>query len=197
MKRGAAGVLGAIAAALALASCTTTGAAVGAGAASAVAASQERGFGGTVRDTALEARVNALLLGHSFETFRKVGVQAYEGKVLLTGLVERPEMRVDAVRLAWQAEGVKEVINEIEISHKGGVGTYARDTWISAQLKTKLLLDKEIKSINYSVETVGGTVYLMGFARSADELERVEAHARNLAYVRRVVSYVKIGQAGG
>ena len=187
----------AAAAALALSGCGTTGVAVGAGAATAVAASEERGLGGAVSDTAVEAQVNALLLEHDFETFRKVGVTSYEGRVLLTGLVQRPETRVDAVRLAWQASGVKEIINEIEVTDKGGAEAYARDVWISTQLRTKLLLDKEIKAINYSVETVGGTVYVMGFARSPEELARVEAHARNLAYVRRVVSYVRMAAKGG
>ncbi|MDF2765102.1 MAG: putative periplasmic or secreted lipoprotein [Rhodospirillales bacterium] len=184
-------------AALALSACSATGMAVGAGAATAVAASEERGIGGAISDTAIETQVNALLLQHDFETFRKVAVKSYEGRVLLTGQVQTPQMRLDAVRLAWQAGGVKEIINEIEVTDKGGAEAYARDVWISTQLRTKLLLDKEIKSINYSVETVGATVYLMGFARSPDELARVEAHARNLAYVRRVVSYVRIASEGG
>jgi osmotically-inducible protein OsmY len=183
-------------AALALSACSATGMAVGAGAATAVAASEERGIGGAISDTAIETQVNALLLQHDFETFRKVAVKSYEGRVLLTGQVQTPQMRLDAVRLAWQAGGVKEIINEIEVTDKGGAEAYARDVWISTQLRTKLLLDKEIKSINYSVETVGATVYLMGFARSPDELARVEAHARNLAYVRRVVSYVRIASEG-
>lgn len=186
----------AAAAALALSGCGTTGIAVGAGAATAVAASEERGIGGAISDTAIETQINALLLQHGFETFRKVSVKSYERRVLLTGLVQTAQMRLDAVRLAWQADGVREVINEIEVTDKGGAEAYARDVWISTQLRTKLLLDKEIKSINYSVETVGATVYLMGFARSPDELARVEAHARNLAYVRRVVSYVRIASEG-
>lgn len=185
------------AAALALVGCSTTGVAVGAGAATAVAASEERGLSGAVSDTAIEAQINALLLQRDFETFRKVGVKSYERRVLLTGQVQRPEMRLDAVRLAWQVRGVKEVINEIEVTEAGGTEAYAHDVWISTQLRSKLLIDKEILSINYSVETVGGTVYLMGFARSSEELARVEAHARNLGYVRRVVSYVRVGNEDG
>lgn len=187
----------AAAALLALSACSTTGVAVGAGAATAVAASEERGLGGAISDTAIETQINAALLQHSFETFRKVAVKSYEGRVLLTGLVQKPEMRIDAVRLAWQVRGVKEVINEIEVTDKGGPAAYARDVWISTQLRTKLLLDKEIQSINYSVETVSGSVYLMGFARSPEELARVKAHARNLAFVRRIVSHVRVASEGG
>jgi osmotically-inducible protein OsmY len=187
----------AVLAALALPGCSAAGVAVGAGATTAVAASEERGIGGAVTDTAIETNINALLLQHDFETFRKVSVKSYQRRVLLTGQVKTPQMRLDAVRLAWQAAGVEEVINEIEVTDQGGAEAYARDVWISTQLRTTLLIDKEIKSINYSVETVGATVYLMGYARNAAELARVEAHARNLAYVRRVVSYVRVGSEGG
>ncbi len=185
-----------MAAALALSACSPTTVAVGAGAATAVAASEERGLGGAISDTAIEAKINALLLQEDFETFRKISVHSYDGRVLLAGQVETPEMRLDAVRLSWRADGVKEVINEIDVTAEGGAEAYARDVWISTQLRTKLLLDKEIQSINYSVETVGGAVYLMGFARNSEELARVERHARTLAYVRRVVSYVRVAGEG-
>ena len=100
-------------------------------------------------------------------------------------------MRDEAVRLAWQAEGVKEVINEIQIADSD-LGDFASDTWISTNLKSKLLFDSKIASINYSVETVRGVVYLIGVAQSQEELDRVTNHARSLEYVKKVVSYVKI-----
>jgi osmotically-inducible protein OsmY len=101
-------------------------------------------------------------------------------------------MRLDAIRLAWQANGVREVINEIKVSDKGGISAYARDSWVTAELKARLLFDKKVQSINYSVETVDGTVYLMGIAQNRDELDRVQSYARTLAYVKQVVSYVRM-----
>jgi osmotically-inducible protein OsmY len=98
-------------------------------------------------------------------------------------------MRLDAVRLVWRAPGVREVINEIKISKQEGIGTYAQDSLISAQLVSRITFDSRIKSINYSVETVNGVVYVMGIAQNEAELERVRNHARQLPYVRRVVSY--------
>jgi osmotically-inducible protein OsmY len=111
--------------------------------------------------------------------------------VLLTGQLPSEEMRLEAVRLAWQADGVEEVINEIQIGDSS-VGDLATDTWISTQLKTDLLLDSEVYSINYSIETSNGVVYILGVARSQAELDRVIDYARNLANVRRVVSYVRV-----
>jgi len=156
------------------------GAAVGAGASVATAASEERGLNNAARDLAIRTRINALWLEHS-DT---------EGRVLLTGSVPTQKLRLDAVRLAWQAAGVKEVINEIQVTTSGGISGFARDSWISAKLKTRLTLDNQVVSINYSIDTVGGTVYLMGIAQNAAELERVRNHARQIKYVRRIVSHV-------
>jgi osmotically-inducible protein OsmY len=168
------------------------GVAVTGGATAATAAAQERGFKGTVDDTIVRARINDLWLQHSAEIFQNVGLQVTEGRVLLTGKLKDPQLRLDAVKLAWQAQGVNEVINEIQVTEEGSIGSYARDTAISTELKSRLLFDKQVSSINYSIETVGQIIYVMGIAQDQAELDRVINHARNIAYVRRVVSYVRL-----
>lgn len=168
------------------------GAVVGAGATAGTAAMEERGISGASDDTALRLRINALLSDKDERLWRKVGLQVYMGRVLLTGTVETEAMRSEAVRLAWTAEGVKEVINELQIADTGGAGGIARDTWIVAQLRSELLFDKQVASINYSIETVRGTVYLIGLAQDRAELDRVMNHARRLSYVKKVVNYVQI-----
>ena len=168
------------------------GAVVGVGAIAGTAAMEERGLSGAADDTALRLRINALLSDKDERLWRKVGMQVYMGRVLLTGTVETPEMRAEAVKLAWQAEGVKEVINEIQLAGSAGASGFARDTWISTQLKSALLFDRQVASINYSIETVAGTVYLIGLAQDQRELDRVMNHARGLSYVKKVVNYVKI-----
>ncbi|MEJ0072169.1 MAG: BON domain-containing protein [Pseudomonadota bacterium] len=124
---------------------------------------------------------------------QKVDLSISEGRVHLTGTVPTPEMRLEAVKLVWQVEGVRQVIDDIEVGDdKSGVGGYARDVWISTQLRSDLLFDRAIESVNYSVETVEGTVYLMGVAQNQGELDRVTNYARNLSSVKRVVSYVRM-----
>ena len=167
------------------------GAVVGAGATAGTAAMEERGIGGAIDDTVIRARINELWGAADERMWRKVGLQVHSGRALLTGSVDTPAMRDEAVRLAWQADGVKEVINEIQIAD-ASAGGFARDTLISTQLKSKLLFDSKISSVNYSIETVNGVVYLLGIAQSREELERVTNHARGLEYVKRVVSYVNI-----
>jgi osmotically-inducible protein OsmY len=153
---------------------------------------EERGISGAVDDTALRIRINALFSNNDERLWRKIGLQVYMGRVLITGTVETEKMRAEAVKLTWQAEGVQEVINELQLSTSGGAAGFARDIWISTQLKSALLFDKQIASINYSIETVRGVVYLIGIAQDRLELDRVMNHARKLDYVRKVVNYVKI-----
>jgi osmotically-inducible protein OsmY len=175
---------------LAAGGCSPVGAAVGVGAVGVTAAQTEKGFRRSVSDTEIRITINDLWFRADEEIFRKVNLQVQEGRVLLTGNVHLPEQRVEAVRLAWQAPGVREVINEIEVTDTSGLGDLARDSWISTKLKSTLLFDKDVSAINYSIETVNQVIYLMGVAQSQAELDRVVGHAKDIAYVRRVVSYV-------
>ena len=168
------------------------GAVIGAGATVGTAAMEERGIAGVTDDAALRIRLNGLFSGKDERLWRKVGLQVYMGRVLLTGAVETEDMRAEAVRLAWSAEGVKEVINEMQIAQSGGATGFARDTWITTLLTSALLFDKDVSSINYSVESVGGIVYLIGLAQDRAELNRVMNHARGMSYVKKVVNYVLI-----
>ena len=157
-----------------------------------VAAMEERGLSGAVDDTVLRIRINTIFAENDARLWRNVGLQVHNGRVVLTGALETAEMRLEAVRLVWQADGVSEVINEIQITSSDGLAGFARDTWISARLKSELLFDEKVSSINYSIETVKGTVYLIGVAKNKKELERVINRARALDYVKKVVSYVKL-----
>ena len=172
--------------------CTPVEVAVGAGTATGVAASQERGIVTSAKDSAISVQIQELWFRTNYEMFGKLSTSVSEGRALLTGKVQDPEMRVEAVKLAWQVDGIAEVINEIEVVNTGSLADSARDFWITTQLRGRLTFDKDIRSINYSIDTVNGTVFLMGIARSQAELDRVTNHARNLAYVRRVVSYVRV-----
>ncbi len=165
-------------------------AAIGTGAWIATAASEERSLKSAANDLAIRTRINGLWFDHDEALLTAVDISISEGRVLLTGRVPTQEQRLNAVRLAWKASGVKAVINEIRVSETEGAAGFARDSWISAQLKTNLALDEKVNSINYSIDTVGGTVYLMGIAGSSEELRRVHNHARQIKYVRRVVNYV-------
>jgi len=183
------------ASALVLSSCTLAGTALGVGATAGVAMTQEGGIGRAVDDGRIQLEINNLWLHYSVEAFSKLDMTVNHGRVLITGMVQNPEHRVEAVRLAWQPEGVQQVINEVRVAESAGIMGYAKDTWITTRLRSALTFDRDIESVNYSIDTVQGTVYLMGYANSQQELNRVVELARTISGVQNVVSYVQVYEA--
>ncbi len=178
-----------IAVAPALVGCTS--AVVGGGAAVGVAALEERSIGTVADDAKAAAQIRFLLLDRLAEHALKVGIEVFEGRALLTGAVRSEQIRADAVRLAWSVTGVKDVLNEIQISSSDIFNT-ARDVWITTQLKWKITLDDNVHAINYAIDTMNGTIYLIGIAKNRAELDRVLTYARDLTYVKKVISHVRL-----
>ena len=164
---------------------------IGGAATAGVAAYQERGIKGVAADTETATRVRAKILEADNQLFSDVGVEVYEGRVLLTGRVPSEEKRAEAVKISWSVVEVKDVINEVAVS-ENPLLDLANDTWITTKLKSKMTFDKDILAINYSIETVGAVIYLIGIAQDKAELQRVLNHARSIDYVKRVVNHVRI-----
>ncbi len=183
-----------ISSALILSGCT--GLAIGAGAGLGLAAAQEGGIKSVTNDVAIRAQIADNWLRHDLKMFSKVDMTVKEGRVLLTGVVDQPEFRIDAVRLAWQAKGVTQVINEINIADQKtivkGTTSVVKDGWITTNLKTRMAIDRSIQSLNFSIDTVNNTVYLMGVAQDEGERDRVIDKARNTKYVANVISYIRL-----
>jgi osmotically-inducible protein OsmY len=175
--------------ALALSGCGG-GLVVGAAATGGVAAVQERSVGDAVDDLTIRAELNQLFFEDNVDLLQSVSFNVTEGRVLLKGSVKKQEHRIHALELAWQAAGVRELINEIQVTDQGGIVNYARDTWITTQLKAEILFDSNIYAINYNVETINGIVYVVGIAQDTAELDRVIEQARRIKNVKKVVSHV-------
>lgn len=165
--------------------------AIGGATAGGVAIAQERSVGAAIDDTTIKLALNGKLLQYEKPgVFQGVEIEVVEGRVLLAGSVPTPEDRLAVMRMAWETEGVTGVINELNVGDTTGVADFARDAWITAQLRSRLLFDKDIRSINYTVETVDGVVYLMGISDTPSEERRVTYHASRIDGVKKVVSYV-------
>ncbi len=170
--------------------CTPIGAGIGAGATVGVVIAQGRSAGDALKDTRINLEISeALFQAHIDDLFREVHVDVMEGRVLLTGLVNTEDLADRANLIAWKVDGVAKVINEIRVGEPGTLDA-VRDRWISTKLRGRLLGDIEIFDVNYSIVTVAGTIYLLGIAQDQAELDRVLAHARDVAYVRRVTTHV-------
>lgn len=178
--------------AFSIAACDPVSLAIGAGATTGIAAHQERGIKGVARDTAIEARIFKAWVQKDKAMTAHMSIEVYESRALLTGIAKTEEERADAVSLAWKAAGVEDVMNEIIVGEPSGLGEMARDASITAELKSRLTFDGDVLAVNYAIETVRGAVFLLGIAQSQAELDKVIATARNISYVKRVVSYVRI-----
>ena len=121
-----------------------------------------------------------------------VDVEVAEGVVLLSGNVPRKEDRIEAERIAWSAPRVQQVGNEIQIKDKQGFVRNMKDGFLEKSVRVRLTADKYVKGRNYNIETHDGIVYLMGVARTAEELERAARIAALTRGTREVISYVRI-----
>jgi osmotically-inducible protein OsmY len=175
-----------------LAGCSPVGTAVGVAATTINLATQERGLVTGVDDNLTWVSINERLLRHDQYLFQKVSLQVHEGRVLLTGFVQKPEDKQLATELAWQPSGVREVKNDIKIGRSLDFGDYSEDAWLIQRLRLKLMADRQIRANNFSIDCIRSTVYLTGVAQDDIERQRVIDHARDIAYVREVVSYVRL-----
>ncbi len=176
----------------ALSGCTGLGLITGAAAVTGIAAAQEGGLSRAFSDSKIKVNINEAWFQYNVDAFRKLGTTVEQGRVLITGIVQDPQHRVEAVRLAWRVAGVTQVINEIRVEEGGGVTGYVKDSWITSRLRTSLTFNRGVQGVNYSIDTVKGVVYLMGVAQNQAELNLVIESARTIAGVKKVVSYVKM-----
>lgn len=161
---------------------------VGAGATGGVMAAQDRGLEQGVDDNEIAFEINRKLADKDPKLFNAVSTQVSGGRVVLIGTVSHPEDRVTAVKVVHTVGGVKEVIDELKLGEPRSFSERTDDTMITTKLRAAITGDNRISSINYSIATIRGTVYLMGVAQDRAELDRVIAHARAISGVRNVIT---------
>ncbi|OEY86682.1 BON domain-containing protein [Wolbachia pipientis] len=154
-------------------------------------AMKDKSLGNIIDDTTIMIKINKSLLKHKL--FMSIRVKVSEGRVLLIGNVDTPDKQIIAEKIAWKQEGVKEVINEIRVTpiNTTSMIDTTIDGMITASIKTRLLGKHNIKSINYSINTIDRVVYLIGVAQNRAELRSVLSIARKTKGVKQVISYVR------
>jgi osmotically-inducible protein OsmY len=155
-------------------------------------AAQERGPEGLASDFAITTNIRQSLSKTDPKLDAAVTVTVYDGRVLLTGQVPTPEMKMTATQLARGQPSVRAVYDEIEVTRNDTFFDDAKDTWIGTQVRSDIVFDPDIRGTNYMIETENGSVYLIGMARTPQELQQVTDIARRVRGVKRVVSYVEM-----
>ena len=176
----------------ALSACTPVGVAAGVGATAGVVIAEER----SVQDAATDTRITVEIAEALFQTqiddlFRPISIDVVEGRVMLSGMVQSQDLADQAGEIVWKIDGVRQVYNELQIGDDSLVDP-VRDRWITTKLRSRVLGDAGIFDVNYAITTVAGTIHLIGVAQDQAEIDRVVAHASDIAQVRRIVNHVML-----
>lgn len=158
----------------------------------AVAVSADRSIGDQVNDATIKAAISAVWRKTNGEMASGLACDVYQGRVLITGRVPNPAWIEDAIRIAWRVKSVQQVYNEITVGPIATTGDDLSDGFISTRLRNELLWDADVRSVNFIVTTSDHVVFVLGSARTPEELDRVTGYARNIPNVKRVVSYVQV-----
>jgi osmotically-inducible protein OsmY len=180
-------VLGACAS---LGGCAT--ATVGAIAGVGLFAVQERTIGEGIDDAAASQRVKMRLMAADRTAFAEVDVEVASGNLLLSGSVPTPQHRDAAATIARSVPNLSQIYNELVVGEPSTWRRSAEDEFITAQIRARLTASAAVRAINVNIETFHGAVYLMGIARSDEELRRAAEIASVVPGVTRVVSFMEV-----
>ena len=153
---------------------------------------EDRSIGEFVDDTIIKTIIKNAYFDQNENLFFNIDVEVSQARVLLTGTVENIDLKIEATRIAWGASGVDTVINEIQISNSDNILNYADDLVISTKVKGKLILQENVNSLNYNIETVNKLVYIIGIAESESEKNLVIDIAQDVYGVEEVIDYISI-----
>ncbi|MGR6981069.1 division/outer membrane stress-associated lipid-binding lipoprotein [Testudinibacter sp. P27/CKL/0425] len=171
-----------------LQACITT-AVVGTAAVATKVATDPRTAGTQIDDETLEVRVSsALNKDAEIKETARINVVSYNSRVLLIGQVPNESLKETAKNLASGVEGVTDIYNEIRVGEKISFGQISQDTWITTRIKSKLLVNSQVKSTDVKVITENGEVFLMGSVTEA----QANAAAEDARYVGGVSKVVKV-----
>ena len=173
-------------------SCSPTNILAGGGGTAMVVAEGDRSLGTVVDDTTIKVNIAASFIGSDNNLFVNINTSVLESRVLLTGLVEDQETRIEAVRLVWEVEGVKEVVNEIEIGNRETIKDYANDLWINTQARGVAAKTIGLRAVGYNFETINGKLFIAGITSRPNQLEQLINALKSIKGVKEIVNYVII-----
>jgi osmotically-inducible protein OsmY len=157
-----------------------------------VSLAEERSIGTSIDDATIYADINRMYIAENDSyLFAGTTVNVRNRRVMLTGNIKDEARARKAVELAWKAKSVSEVINELTINPNVPLSSEANDALIKKNLEGRLLITKNVWVINYSIDVVNGTAYLLGRTHDQAEMERALNVARTTKGVKRVTNYLQ------
>ena len=151
-----------------------------------------RSLGTQIDDSIMQKNLSARLILMDKKYFLSIKSKVLDGRIFLTGKVDNPEEKLKITKLAWETEGVRSVRNDIKIKEKFNFQQSAKDVLITSQLRTALILNKEIKATNYQIDTYKKKIYVYGIALTSDEKDLVVNEAKEILDVEDVIASILI-----
>ena len=154
------------------------------------AASKEKGIGTSINDSLIKTKISNLIFKFDKNLIADTKIFVNNGSILFTGKVKSPNDKIQFTRLAWTVRGVREVNNEILVSDTSSIKNIARDIASLGEIRARIMSDKSINSINYSIDVVNDKAYISGVANSEIEMNLVKNHASSARFVKEVYNYI-------
>ena len=149
-----------------------------------------RSLGTQIDDSIMQKNLSARLVLSDKKYFLSIKSKVLDGRIFLTGKVDDPEEKLQITKLAWETEGVRSVRNDIKIKEKFNFKQSAKDILITSQLRTALILNKEIKATNYQIDTYKKKIYIYGIALTSEEKDLVISEAKEITDVEDVIASI-------
>ena len=149
-----------------------------------------RSVGTQMDDSLMQKNLATRILVKDKKYLLSVKSKVLDGKIFLTGKVDNPEEKLILTKLAWETKGARSVRNDIKIKEEFSFKRSAKDILISSQIRTALILNKNIKATNYQIDTYKKKIYIYGIALTSDEKDLVISEAKEILDVKDVVASI-------
>ena len=149
-----------------------------------------RSVGTQIDDSIMQKNLSARVLILDKKYLFSVNSKVLDGRIFLTGKVDDPEEKLKLTKMAWEIQGVRSVRNDIKVKEDFNFKQSAKDLLITSQLRTALILNKNIKASNYQIDTYKKKIYIYGISITSDEKEEVINEAKQILDVKNVVASI-------
>ena len=149
-----------------------------------------RTVGTQIDDSIMQKTISAKILTRDKKYLLSVKTKVLDGRIFITGKVDNPEEKLIITKLAWETKGARSVRNDIKIKEDFKFKQSAKDVLITSQLRTALILNKNIKSTNYQIDTYKKKIYVYGIALTIEEKDLVISEAKEILDVEDVIASI-------
>ena len=149
-----------------------------------------RSVGTQIDDSIMQKNLSARIILLDKKFLFSVNSKVLDGRIFLTGKVDDPEEKLKLTKMAWETDGVRSVRNDIKVKEEFNFKQSAKDILITSQLRTALILNKNIKATNYQIDTYKKKIYLYGIAITSEEKDEVIKEAEQILDVKDIVASI-------